>query len=137
MLAFCLLGLNRRLQTSSGMSATSANPPQLLQRAASRGPGRRCSPRLPGGCGPDRRVAAGLQKHPAILPCTSGQRKVPEGGRCTTSAHTLPTKTIRAQAMAAKFLRPIWWIEEENSQRPPSGNAPCQGTFVFISFCCQ
>lgn len=123
---FCLLGLNRGLPTSSGMSAPSANPctPTFTKSCFQGGGTPPQVPRGPAHTGGWR----GFQELPATLhsqTAPSSAVSVARGrfqkrGQCTSSAHTLPTETIRAQAMAAKFLRLIWWTEEENSQRPPT-----------------
>lgn len=76
---------------------------QILQRAASRGPGRRHSllhslgrlSRLEGSS-----WITGLPSRPPFSdspfhPYVNGQRKVLKKGHCTTSAHTLPTETIK------------------------------------------
>lgn len=81
-------------------------------------------------------MAAGFQGLPALLrsqtaPSSAGS--VARGRfQRPSSAHTLPTETIRAQAVAAKFLRPIWWTEEENPQRPPR-KCPMSGNVCFHS----
>lgn len=146
---FCLPGLNRRLQMVSGMRAPRAHSPapnfykSCSQRARewvlSLSNVLGCPPQLEG-----RNWVTGTPSHPHSQTAPSSHVPMARGrfqkrSRCTASAHTLPTDTKssgRACQVPPSNLVDIL-IEEERSQRPPNGNAPCRGTFVFISFCRQ
>lgn len=133
----------------SGMHAPSANPhtPNFYKEPLPEGQGEGALSSTSWGARPDWTVGTGLQDHPATLhshtaPSShmpTARRRLPKRSQGTTSAHALPTETKSSgpgcQVPPSNLVDIL--IEEEHSQRPPNGNAPCRGTFVFISFCCQ
>lgn len=129
---FHLQGLNRRLRAISGMQAPGVTPPQTYQWRLPVGQGECIHPRpLLATC-----PAMGY----SVTFSTSIVRRFWKKGESIASAHTLPTETIRELRLwlpssSVQFGR--YFNRGGEFPGAPSGNAPCQGTFVFISFCHQ
>ena len=126
------------------------NASQTFTKSSFRRPGREGSSLI---TAPGRlrsgRAGAWLQQHlpyrvseSAFLPALQWWGKVPEDGPahsfCPCTARPPETMKELGPGLPSSSI-PFggYFNRGENSQRPPSGNAPCQGTFVFISFCRQ